>query len=74
MLTESKTFREAEFRVDCQAARVTRNSLVPAMALLEVYVHGLASHSMYSAGVGLGRSFLIERIERLPALAREERP
>ncbi|MEE9600899.1 MAG: hypothetical protein V3W22_04265, partial [Thermoplasmata archaeon] len=57
---------------DDEAARITRNPLALARALLKVYLgHAPSRVSPDGGGVGLARAFLTERIERLLTIAEE---
>ncbi len=70
VLLSHRLCKEAEFEADYEAARITRNPLALARALLKVYLgHGLSRVSPNGAGVGLARAYLAERIERLLTLA-----
>ncbi len=72
VLLSRKLCKEAEFRADYEAARTTRKPLALAKALLKVYLgQGSSAEVWATSGVGLTRAFLVERIERLLAMARE---
>ncbi|MEE9237209.1 MAG: M48 family metalloprotease [Thermoplasmata archaeon] len=67
-----KLCTEAEFKADYEAAKITRNPLALARALLKVYESsGPTSVQTDGVGVALARPLLVERIERLLTIARE---
>jgi Zn-dependent protease with chaperone function len=71
LLLSHKLCREAEFRADAEAARVTRNPMALARALLKLYVVGDGAGTGGDAAPGLGKAYVVERIRRLLAMARE---
>ncbi len=67
--------KEAEFKADYEAAKVTRDPMALAKALFKLHFFGNSDMNPSSAtGVALARTQVVERIHRLLAMAREMGP